>query len=128
MSATLLGTVGKWGINSAETGLIVEAIDDTSKNKKSYVTDRFGCRTGRSDYDESIEITIRGKLTYASPWAQKLSANLTIANTISTGHLQTSETGRTLIDEVQRTRANEDWQGLVVTAELLPFFGASDPE
>jgi hypothetical protein len=122
MPATLLGTVGSWGIASDETGLIVEQIDDVSRNEKSYLKDKSGCRIGRADYDESVEIDVKGKLTAASPWSQKIAAALTIANTITSGHLQTASTGQTLVGEVARTRNQEDWRGLSFKAEMLPFF------
>ena len=122
MSATLLGTVGVWGIGSAETGLIIESIDDTSKKQSNYVKDKSGCRVGRADYDESMEITLKGQITSSTPFAQKVSAELTMTNTISAGHLQAATAGRTYIDEVQRTRGREDWVGITVNAEMLPFF------
>jgi hypothetical protein len=124
MAATLIGTVGTWGIASSEaaTGIIIESIDDTSKKQSNYVRDKTGERIGRSDYDESMEIQLKGKMTSSTPFSQKISGNLTMVNTITSGHLQTASAGRTLIDEVQRTRASEDWIGVSVTAEMLPFF------
>jgi hypothetical protein len=125
MPATLIGTVGVWGIAADETGMIIDKLDDNSRNEKNYMKDRVGCRVGRSDYDESMEITIGGKITATSPWSQKISGELTITNTISSGYLQTSNTGQTLIDDVQRSRANEDWIKIEVKAEMLPFFPES---
>ena len=71
MAATLIGTVGLWGIASDETGLIIHKLDDVSRNEKNFLKDKAGCRIGRSDYDESMEIEIEGKLTATSPWSQK---------------------------------------------------------
>lgn len=122
MPATLIGTVGIHGIAADETGLIIKSLDDTSKNQKNYMKNRVGERVGRADYDESIEIELKGCITAASPWAQKLSAVLTLANTISAGYLNTVLTGKTLIDEVKRTRKDEDWNEISVSAEMLPFF------
>lgn len=126
MSATLLGTVGVWGIASAEAGMIIESIDDTSKSQKNYVKDKTGSRIGRSDYDESMEITLKGKITSVTPWAQKIGAELAMTNAITSGHLQAATAGMTLIDEVQRTRGIEDWVGITVSAEMLPFFPSGE--
>lgn len=122
MPATLIGTVGIHGIAADETGMIIKSLDDTSKNQKNWMKNRVGERVGRADYDESIEIEIKGCLTAATPWTQKLSAILTITNTIAANHLVSVLTGKTLIDEVKRSRKDEDWNEISVSAEMLPFF------
>lgn len=122
MPATLIGTVGIHGIAADEAGMIIKSLDDTSKKKTNYMKSRVGERVGRADYDESIEIEIKGCITASSPFAQKLSAVLTITNTISAGFLNTILSGKTLIDEVKRTRKDEDWNEISVSAEMLPFF------
>ena len=122
MAATLVGTVGVHGIAADETGMVINGLDDTSKMQSNFLKNKVGERVGVADYDESIEITIKGALTSLTPWSQKLSAVLTIANTISAAHLNAATAGKTLVREVQRTRANEDWQGISVTAEMLPYF------
>lgn len=122
MPATLIGTVGVHGIAADETGLIIKSLDDTSKNQKNWMKNRVGERVGRADFDESIEIEIKGSITAASPWSQKLSAVLTLANTIAATHLNSILTGKTLIDEVKRSRKDEDWNEMAISAEMLPFF------
>jgi hypothetical protein len=122
MPATLLGTVGVHGIAADETGMIIKSLDDTSKNQKNWMKNRVGERVGRADFDESIEIEIKGCITAATPWTQKLSAIITLANTISAAHLQSVLTGKTYVDEVKRSRKDEDWNEISVSAEMLPFF------
>lgn len=125
MSANLIGTVGSWGIASAETsiGIIIEGIDETTRNEKNYIKDNVGQRTGRSEYDESIEVKLSGKLTSSAPFTTKLGANITLANTIVSNSLYNNNTGRTVVNEVKRTGANEDWKRIEVDIEVLPFFG-----
>lgn len=124
MSANLIGTVGTWGIAAAETsiGIIIEGIDETSRNEKNYLKNTSGERMGRSDYDESIEVKLSGKMTSNSPFSTKLGANITLANTIASNHLYNNNTGRTVVNEVKRSSANEDWRGIEVDIEVLPFF------
>ncbi|MES2923687.1 MAG: hypothetical protein V4819_19185 [Verrucomicrobiota bacterium] len=123
MPATLLGTtIGVHGIAADETGLIIHKLDDTSKNQKNWMKNRVGERVARADYDESIEIEIGGAITATSGWGQKLSAVLTIANSISAAHLQSVLTGKTYVDEVKRSRKNDDWNEISISAEMLPFF------
>lgn len=125
MAATLIGTVGIHGIAADETGLIIQALEDTSKVQKNWMKDRVGQRVGRADYDESMEIEMKGRITAATGWSQKLSAVWTLTNTIAATFLNSVLTGKTLIDEVKRSRANEDWNELSISGEMLPFFPAS---
>lgn len=126
MAAKLLGDVGIWAIASDEVskGMIIEKIDDTSKKKTKDLLNHRGERIGRSDYDESMEISLSAKLTALTPFSQKLSGDLVMNNAILATHL-TGTGGRTLIDEVKRSRSQEDWVGVDVDAELLPYYAAA---
>lgn len=125
MAANLIGTYGQWGISSAETsiGIIIEGIDETSRNEKNYLRNTSGERMGRSDYDESVEVKLSGAITANTPFSTKLGANITLANAISTNLLYNNNTGKTLVNEGKRTSANEDWKRIEVDIEVLPFFG-----
>jgi hypothetical protein len=126
MSATLvslLGTVGVHGIAADETGMVIESFDATTKKQSNFLKNRVGNRIGRADYDHSIEISFKGAITATSPFAQKVSAELTLTNTLSVAHLPSGAgTGKTYIDEIQSTRGREDWQNVSVQAEMLPCF------
>jgi hypothetical protein len=124
MSANLIGTVAPWGIAAAETsiGIIIEGIDETTRNEKNYIKNIVGERTGRSDFDESIEVKLSGKITSTAPFTTKLGANITLANTIVSNSLFNNNTGRTVLNEVKRSASNEDWRGIEVDIEILPFF------
>lgn len=129
MSATLvelLGTVGIHGIAADETGMVITALEDTSKKKSNYLTNRLGNRVGRADYDHSIEISLTGKITATSGWSQELGAELAMSNTIAANHLPSgAAVGQTLIDEVSHKRSSEDWEEIAVSAEMLPAFPSS---
>ena len=124
MAANLIGTVGLWGIAAAETtlGIIIESIDETLKNEKKYIKDIVGQRTGRSEYDESGDVKLTGKLTSATPFTTKLGANITLANAVATNCFYNNNAGRTVLNEVKRSFKNEDWRGIDIDVEILPFF------
>jgi hypothetical protein len=124
MAANLIGVVGSWGIAAAETsiGIIIEGLDETTRNEKKYLKDIVGQRMGRSEYDESIEIKLSGKLPSSTPFSTKLGANIALTNAIASNSLYNNNTGRTVVNEVKRTRSNEDWSGVEVDVEMLPFF------
>lgn len=118
------GTVGIWGLASTETaqGLIIESIEETSRSEKNFTKDNKGCRIGRAEYDESVEIEIAGEALAAGGWTQKLGAELALTNLISLALLNEAGPGKTLIDEVKRKRGREAWEGFTVNAEALVFF------
>jgi hypothetical protein len=126
MAANLIGTVGIWGLTSEATnGIIIESIEETNRNEKNYIKNHVGERTGRSDYDQSITIRLSGKLTSSGGFSQKLGAALTMANSVPNTSLHGSISGgMTLIDEIKRSPAAEDWHGIEVDAEFLPYFAA----
>lgn len=124
MSAVLTGTVGIWGIASAETaqGVIIQGIEETSRNEKNFIRNESGERVGRSDYDESVEASLTGEVLAADAFDQNLSAELTLTNTISLQNLVAVGPGKTLIDQVKRSRGRDAWESVTVDAEVLPFF------
>lgn len=124
MSSVLTGTVGIWGIASAETaqGVIIESIEETSRSEKNYIRDNTGCRVGRSDYDESVQVSLAAEVLAGDSWSQKLAASLALTNTVSLALLNPAGPGDTLVDEVKRSRGREEWEKVTVEAEVLPFF------
>jgi hypothetical protein len=123
MAATLLGAVGKWGIESDEStnGIIIKGIETTEKSKNAPIMNRVGERVGESNYDYSMEISIKGELTALTPFAQKLSNELVMANALTAPSLSTTG-GKVYIREVQRSKENEGWQAVTVSAEMMPYF------
>jgi hypothetical protein len=120
---TLLGTVGIHGIAADESGMVIESFEATTKKQSNFLKNRLGNRVGRADYDYSIEISYKGQITATAPYSQRVSAELTLANTLSVVHLPSGTgTGKTYIDEVQLSRGREDWQSVSVQAEMLPCF------
>lgn len=122
--ATLTGTVGKWGIASAETAqsLIIESIEETSDAERSYTKNNSGDRIGRSAYDERVEVAIAAEVLSTGSFTQKLEAELTLTNTISLANINPAGPGKTLINTFKRMRGREEWEKVTVDAEALPYF------
>ena len=102
--------------------MLISKLDDNSKKKSNPQLNRVGNQVGHVDFNEMIEIDIEGEITAASPWSQKLSAELTLTNTIAINHLQQTSAGKTYVDDVKRSRTNEKWIGLSVKAILYPNY------
>jgi hypothetical protein len=119
---TLLGTTGQHGIAADETGMLISKLEDVSKKRSNPQFNRVGNRIGKVDFDESIEIDIEGEITVATPWAQKISAELVLTNTIAATHIQQTSAGKTYVDEVKRSRTRDKWIDINVKAEMLPNY------
>lgn len=124
MAATLISATGVFGFAAQETtlGVIIHGIEEDSAAEWKYQTDNQGARTGVSCYDERIEAKITGEMMATNGYAGKLAGNITLANAISTGHLNASNSGRTLVKSTKLTRSNEDWAKIEISAEVLPAF------
>lgn len=124
MAGILEGIVGIWALASAETaqGIIIDTIEENSRSEKNFIKDHTGCRVGRSEYDESVEVSISAEVLAGDSWDQKLGAELVLTNTISLSILNAAGPGLTLVNEVKRKRGREEWEKVTVEAEVLPFF------
>ena len=90
MAATLLGTVGAWGVASAEPGLIISDWEHVTSSEKVYTRTINGSRKGAAFFDESIGIKVNGLIPSVTPFSGKIAASITLANAAATTHLQTA--------------------------------------
>ncbi|MEO5712164.1 MAG: hypothetical protein ABIT37_01640 [Luteolibacter sp.] len=119
---TLLGSTGQHGIAADETGMLISKLDDVSKCRSNPQLNRVGNQVGSADFNETIEIDIEGEITATTPWAQKISAELTLTNTVDLTHIQQTTAGKTYIQEVKRSRGRDKWVDINVKAVLWPNY------
>lgn len=122
MSATLLSTVGNFGVAADETGMIIETVSQESRSEMVYTRTRQGARQGLSSYDESVLLRHRGLMAITSGFSSKLAASLTLQNAGAITHLQATTVGKTVLMGVTRERAIEGFETLEISSELLPAF------
>lgn len=122
MSFVTEGTVGIWDALSSEqaNGLIVEQIVVRTTSQKALILDTSGSPVGRSDYGELLEGSMNGERLSGDDWDQKLAAEITIANTLALTNSNEAGPGKTLVDEVERTLAREDWEKISVNFTSYP--------
>ena len=119
MAANLLGTTGNWGIPQDETGVLITDLGFSYSNQEKTVLDKGGEITGIAFYQEMIEIKLSGLVKKDSPFAGKLAAPLTLANTVP-AHLNGSG-GTTVITQIDRSLNNEDFEKIDITAKHYPY-------
>ena len=82
MAAQLLGTVGKWGIASDETGIIITDLSFDFSNQEKPVLSREGEIIGMALYQQKVEIKLSGLVAKDSPFNGTIGTALTMANAI----------------------------------------------
>ena len=123
MAATHIGTTGNWGIPNEQTGLILyESSFDYSQQEKQVLT-ISGEVGGIVFYQQKVEVKLSGLVPKTSPFNGKLGAVLALSNAIP-DHLGIAG-GTTIIMQINRTLANEDFEKIDVTAVHYPYLAAA---
>lgn len=121
MSATLIGTAPKWGIENDETSLIIESIDYDYKIKEKPVLNKQGETTGLVLYDETCDVSLKGEIPAAGAPSIKLASTLALANAIPDQFSTTPAAGRTVVKSVKISKAREDMQKFEASATFYPL-------
>jgi hypothetical protein len=118
-TATSFGD-GEWGVDSLETGIIIESITHDYTNSNKTIKDRTGNTLGITYYDEQIKISLNGRIPETTPFSGTLAAALTLGNTPA-NHLKGGVTGGlVLIEGVTVDMAQEDYQSIKISATKYP--------
>ena len=120
MAASLLGTTGNWGIPQDEAGILITDLSFDFSNQEKPVLSKGGEIIGLALYQEMAEVKISGLVAKDSPFAGKVGAALTLANTVP-GHLNQGSGGTTIIIQISRSLNNEDFEKIDITAKYYPF-------
>jgi hypothetical protein len=122
MAATELGTTGVWGINADESGMLISDISYDYSQKDRPVLSKIGEVIGVALWQQKCDIKFSGLIPDSAPFASKLGAVLTIANTIP-DHMASSG-GKTVLMGLSRKAAQEDFQQVDVSAVNWPLMAA----
>ncbi len=123
MAATTIGTVGTWGVASAETGLLIETIKwDFAFRGEKPVLNEAGETVGVALYDELCTITLSALVSTTSAFAGDIGAALTVTNT-TPSHMSDTN-GKIVTKSISRTHAIEDFNRVEITAMLYPLITA----
>lgn len=118
-TATSFGD-GEWGIDSAETGILIESITHDYTNSNKTIKDRTGNTLGITYYDEQVKISLNGKIPETTPFSGTLAVALTLGNAPD-NHLKGGVTGGlVLIEGVTIDMAQEDYKSIKISATKYP--------
>lgn len=116
---------GKWGIPNAETGFIIESITHSYKQDQKEIKDRTGNCVGLTLYNESVGVSLNGRVPKTSGFSGTLASSLTLGNTLTGGvsgsYLKGgTSSGLTIVDSIDIDMSNEDYQKIKVNATNWP--------
>lgn len=116
--ATQFGTAAPFGL-TFETGVITDSLGYSYSNENKVLRDGDGDITGKSYYNEQIEISIAGYIPTGTPFATTLAAAITLV-TAPTDYLIGSVGSSTIVESINRTHTIEDYQRIEITAMNHP--------
>lgn len=127
MPATLIGTTPEWGIDSAETGLIVESIDWDFQIKEKESLNIAGEPQGLSLYGDTAAVSLKGEIPTASPSALRLAGTLTLSNTTGDHFAAAPGAGlsRNVTKNVKIGHSREDFRKFEASSTIYPLISAS---
>lgn len=120
--ATILGTVGVFGLKADQQGIILESQDITYKPDTKIQKDYRGKKIGIIFYDDQTDVSLKGYIPRTDPTDIKLGAALTLANSIPThGLSEGAVSGSAAIMEIKIGLKNEDLATFEVSATHFNF-------
>ncbi|MFI3243774.1 MAG: hypothetical protein R3Y56_05940 [Akkermansia sp.] len=120
--ATIIGTVGVFGLDEDQQGIILESQDITYKPDSKVQRDYQGKKIGIIYYDDDIEVSLKGYIPRTNATDIKVGTTLSLANSLPAHGLATSmDTGTTAVSEIKIGLKNEDLATFEVTAAHYDF-------
>jgi len=116
--ATSFGTGSTFGL-TFETGIITDNITYSYGHESKVLRNGTGDVSGKTYYDERIEISIAGYIPTSPPYATTLAAAITLVTT-PTDYLKGSVGSSTIVESITRTHTSEDYQRIEISAMNHP--------
>ncbi|MGA0019467.1 MAG: hypothetical protein ACO3IL_05690 [Steroidobacteraceae bacterium] len=117
--ATSFGTAAPFGL-TFETGIITDSLSYSYTQENKALRNGTGDITGKTYYNEQIEVSISGYIPTSTPYATTLAAAITLV-TAPEDYLKGSIGTTTIVESVTRSHTIEDYQRIEVTAMNHPL-------
>ena len=113
---------GIWGINSEQTGMIIEGMSYSFEDKSKDILNRTGNSTGTTRYDEKVKISLNGKIPKTGIFSGTLATSLTLGNSLTAYNFLKggATSGLSIIDNITVDASQEDYQSIKITATNYP--------
>lgn len=125
----LLGTVGVFGIESPEAGILVEELNFDFKPEFKERKDHMGRYMGRRTYTETCAISMKGGIPEGQDVKiTRLASTLIVANKIPDAWMESGGTPVNCVDSIKIGYKNEDLATLDISGVAYKFPGSSASE
>ena len=119
--ATILGTVGVFGFEEDQQGILLESQDIDYKPDTKVQRDYRGVKVGIIFYDDQTDISMKGYIPRENPTDIRVAQTLTLANGAPSYGLSNSGTGTNVVTGIKIGLKNEDLATFEVTSTIYDF-------
>lgn len=119
--ATIIGTVGVFGLEEDQQGIILESQDIDYKPDSKIQRDYRGVKTGVIFYDDQTDITMKGYIPRENPCDIKVAQTLALANGAPHHGLSDPSSGTNVVTGIKVGLKNEDLANFEVSSTIFNF-------
>lgn len=122
----LIGTVGVFGIEAPEDGILIEELNFDFKPEFKERKDHMGRYMGRRTYTETSAVSMKGGIPEGqNVKVTRLAATLVLANKIPDAWMETGGTPTNCVDSIKIGYKNEDLASLDLSGVVYKFPASS---
>ncbi len=119
--ATIIGTVGKFGFDEDQQGILLESQDIDYKPDSKIQRDYRGVKVGLIFYDDQTDVSLKGYVPRENPTDIKVAQTLTLANAAPDHGLNSVASGTNVVMGVKLGIKNEDLTSFEVSSTIFAF-------
>ncbi len=119
--ATIIGTVGRFGFESEQQGILLESQDIDYKPDSKIQRDYRGVKVGIVFYDDQTDISLKGYVPRENPTDIKVAQTLMLANAAPDHGLSQVASGTNIVMGIKIGLKNEDLASFEISSTIFTF-------
>ena len=119
--ATIIGTVGVFGFDEDQQGILLESQDIDYKPDSKVQRDYRGKKVGIIFYDDQTDVSMKGYIPRDNPTDIKVAQTLVLANAAPDHGLSTVASGTNVVTGIKIGLKNEDLASFEVSSTIYDF-------
>lgn len=118
---TIIGTVGVFGQEEAQQGILLESQDFDFKPDSKIQRDYRGVKVGIIFYDDQTDVAMKGYIPRENPTDIKVAQTLTLANAAPDHGMSAVSSGTNVVTGIKIGYKNEDLASFEVSSTIYDF-------
>ena len=119
--ATIIGTVGVFGLGEDQQGILLESQDIDYKPDNKIQKDYRGVKVGIIFYDDQVDVSLKGFIPRENPTDIKVAQTLALANAAPDHGLNSVASGTNVVTGIKISYKNEDLASFEVSSTIFNF-------